>query len=188
VALPDAINPKKYTTYLGLVHSGSSGSLINNELVAKENMQTQMRHSKWDTATGVLLTQGKVEVKQCRLPQFTTKRNITATFHMFDKRSNDKYDLILCRDLLQAIGLDIHYSSSTFRWNNISVTMVPSGYWNQEKISAIARSWNEKQEISIKEILPRNHQYSPSQTIQHLIKKYIAISNSSSYIFFHGGE
>jgi ribosomal protein L21E len=28
----------------------------------------------------------------------------------------------------------------------------------------------------------------PSQTIQHLIKKYISISNSSSYIFFHGGE
>jgi len=37
-------------------------------------------------------------------------------------------------------------------------------------------------------ILPRNHQYSPSQTIQHLIKRYIAISNSPSYIFFHGGE
>jgi hypothetical protein len=59
VALPDANNPKKYTTYLGLVDSGSSGSLINKKLVAKENMQTQLRHTKWETATGVLLTQGK---------------------------------------------------------------------------------------------------------------------------------
>jgi hypothetical protein len=86
-------------------------------------MQTQLRPTKWDTATGVLLTQGKVEIKQCRLPQFTTKWNNTATFHMFNKRSNDKYDLILGRDLLQAIGLDFHYSSSTLTWDNISVTM-----------------------------------------------------------------
>jgi hypothetical protein len=35
--------------------------------------------------------------------------------------------------------------------------MVPSGYWNQEKISAIARSWNEKQEINITEILPADY-------------------------------
>jgi hypothetical protein len=77
---------------------------------------------------------------------------------MFKKRSNDKYDLILGRDLLQDIGLDIHYSSSNFTWDNISVTMVPSGYWSQEKISATARSWNEsKQEINITEIHPADY-------------------------------
>ncbi len=84
---------------------------------------------------------------------------------MFDKRSNDRYDLILGRDLLQDIGLDIHYSSSNFTWDNISVTMVPSGYWSQEKISATARSWNEsKQEINIREILPAD--YKPTDTNQ----------------------
>ena len=77
---------------------------------------------------------------------------------MFEKSKNNKYDINLGRDLLPAIGVDIHYSESNFTWDNISVAMVPSGCWTQEKISTIAKSWNEqKQELNVTEIFPSNN-------------------------------
>jgi hypothetical protein len=159
IALPNANNSKKYTTYLGLVDSGSSGSLINKDIVNNGNfeVQVQKKPTKWDTASGTLLTQGKVEITNCCLPQFTRKHHIANTIHIYTKRPNDKYDIFLGRDLLQAIGLDIHYSASQFTWDNISVAMVPSGYWTKEKISTIAKSWNKQiseptNEVQITEI------------------------------------
>jgi hypothetical protein len=76
---------------------------------------------------------------------------------MFTKCSNDKYDIILGRDFLQAIGLDIHYSASQFTWDNISVAMVPSGYWIKEKIFTVAKSWNKSHEVQLTEILPAEY-------------------------------
>ncbi len=94
-------------------------------------MEKQKKPTKWDTATGVLLTKGKATIEALSLPQFTRKRQVSSTFHLFDKRNDDKYDIILGRDFLQAIGLVIDYSTSQFTWDNISVTMVPSGYWTK---------------------------------------------------------
>ena len=59
---------------------------------------------------------------------------------MFKKRPKDKYDFILGRDLLKDLGLDIQYNASQFVWNDIMVTMVPSGHWTKEKIWGIATS------------------------------------------------
>jgi hypothetical protein len=118
----------------------------------------------WGTATGTLLTHGKVEIKNYCLPQFTRKRHIASTFHVFTKRPNDKYDIILGRDLLRATGLDLHYSASQFTWDNISIDMVPSGYWTQEKITSIAKSWDTAtqkvwatNEVHVAEFLPAKY-------------------------------
>lgn len=142
IAVPNAKNSNKYTTYLGLVASGSSGSFINSEIVHGFSVTKHKRPTKWDTATGVLLTKGTTTIDKCRLPQFNRKRNVSSTFHLFEKRSNDKYDVILGRDLLQAIGLGIQYSTNRFTWDDISIDMVPRGYWTQERISNIAKTWN----------------------------------------------
>jgi hypothetical protein len=93
---------------------------------------------------------------------------------MFEKSKNNKYDIILGRDLLPAIGVDIHYSESNFTWDNISVAMVPSGCWTQEKISTIAKSWNEqKQELNVTEILPADNKsidmYQVADRLTHLL-------------------
>jgi hypothetical protein len=63
---------------------------------------------------------------------------------MYQKPSKDKYDFILGRDLLQEIGLDIHYSTSQFAWDNIIVDMVPFRYWTKKKIENTAKTWNVK--------------------------------------------
>jgi hypothetical protein len=63
---------------------------------------------------------------------------------------------------LQATGLDIHYSASQFTWDNISVAMVPTGYWTKEKILTVAKSWNKPtreptNELIVTEILPAEY-------------------------------
>jgi hypothetical protein len=108
VALPNTKNSKKYTTYLGLVDLGSSRSLLNSSIIenADFSVEKQKKPTKWDTATGVLLTKGKVFIEALSLPQFTRKHQVSTTFHLFEKRKDDKYDIIIGRDFLQAIGLD----------------------------------------------------------------------------------
>jgi len=76
VAIPEKKGSKKYKTYLGLVDSGSSGSLINKELVENADYEIKLnsRPTKWDTATGVLQTNGTVQIESFILPQFARKR------------------------------------------------------------------------------------------------------------------
>jgi hypothetical protein len=65
ITIPENKGSKKYTTYLGLVDSGSSGSLVNKELVEHADFAIK-RHKKlmkWDTATGILQTEGSAEIE-----------------------------------------------------------------------------------------------------------------------------
>jgi len=144
IAIPTKKGSKSYTTYLGLVDSGASGSLVNKELIECTDfkMTLQRKPIKWDTATGVFKTNGTVTIENYCLPKFTKKRHITTSFHMFYKRDKDRYDFSLGRDLLTSLGLDIHYSTSQFSWDDILVDMVPSGYWTKAKIAATAKTWN----------------------------------------------
>jgi hypothetical protein len=168
--MPEKKGSKKYTTYLGLVDSGSSGSLVNKELVeyAIFAIKKHKKPMKWDTATGIFQTEGSVEIENYHLPQFTWKHNITTSFHMFQKRPKDKYDFILGHDLLKGLGLIIDYSASQFMWDNITVDMVPSGYWTKNKITSTAKGWNaEKQqrnEMHVTQILPAD--YKPTDIIE----------------------
>jgi hypothetical protein len=75
VAMPEKKGSKKYKTYLSLVDSGSSGSLVSKELVecADFNMKLNKKSTKRDTATGVLQTNGTVQIENYILPQFTRK-------------------------------------------------------------------------------------------------------------------
>jgi hypothetical protein len=76
IAIPDKKGSKKFTTYLGLVDSGSSGSLVNKEVIEHANLEIKLRKKpvKWDTATGIYQTTGTMQIENYCLPQFTRKR------------------------------------------------------------------------------------------------------------------
>jgi hypothetical protein len=200
IAMPDKKGSKKYTTYLGLVDSGASGSLINKELVEYADFDTQLQKkpTKWDTASGVFQTDGMVLIEQYCLPQFTRKKHITTPFQMFQQRPKDKYDFILGRDLLKDLGFDIHYSTSQFVWDNISVDMVPSGYWTKSKITNVAKMWNpnrKQEELQLAKILPA--EYKPVNILDvvqkqtHLLPEEQEESKTALFNFqslFQGGR
>ena len=85
--MPEKKGSKKFKTYLGLVDSGSSGSLVSKELVeyADYEIKLNSKPTKWDTATGVLQTDGTVQIEGLILPQFARKHYVTSSFHMYQK-------------------------------------------------------------------------------------------------------
>jgi hypothetical protein len=186
IAIPAKKGSKKYTTYLGLIDSGASGSLVNKELVefADFDVKLQKKPTKWDTANGIIQTDGSVIIENYNLPQFSRKRNITTSFHMYHKKATDKYDFILGRDLLTDLGLDIHYSASQFVWENITVDMVPSGYWNQEKISTLAKTWNSKRkptredEPKVESVKEENTKKTSTQTVENETKQALQLDQN----------
>jgi hypothetical protein len=143
-------------------------------------MQLQKNSVKWDTATGSFHTDGVVTIENYHLPQFTRKRHITSSFHMFQKRPKDKYDFILGRDLLIELSIDIRYSTAQFVWENIIVDMVPRNYWTEQKIRNIAKTWNVNkrehnvEELHLAEILPAD--YKPFN-INEVVQKQTHLSS-----------
>jgi hypothetical protein len=120
---------------------------------ADYKIKLNSKPTKWDTATGVLQTNGTVQIEGFILPQFAQKRYITSSLHMYQKRPQDKYDFILGHDLLQEIGFDIYYSASQFVWDNIIVDMVPCGYWTQKKIETMTKMWRKRSETETAQIV-----------------------------------
>ena len=69
-----------------------------------------------------------------KLPQFTTKRTVTAEMNQFGRAKEDPYDFIFGRKFLQNIKLDIKSSTRTFAWDEIEIPMVSRGHWNNTSI------------------------------------------------------
>jgi hypothetical protein len=65
---------------------------------------------------------------------------------MFEKSRKDAYDLIIGRNILSEIGLNILYDTHQFEWNDIKVNMVPRGHWSKENISSFWRKLKVEQE------------------------------------------
>jgi hypothetical protein len=175
---------KQYKTYLRLIDTGTSSSLINKEIVKLSSFETTIspKETKWVTQAGTFTTSGKVKLENYFLPQFTNKRKITSNFHMFNKKQEDTYDIIIGQDILTAIGFNILYASNKFEWENIQVDMVSRGHWLPEKISSFWKKYKAAQEESnITIIKPAEYQVAniadvtESQkhlTLRHLISKF----------------
>jgi hypothetical protein len=77
VAIPVMSGSKKYKTYLALVDTGTSSSLIDAKIIKDAGYEVAPEtESEWKTQGGVFKTHGKVKVEKFCLPQFSTKRKI----------------------------------------------------------------------------------------------------------------
>ena len=143
----------KYKIYLGLLDSGASASLADENLFQTSQVnKREGRGSTWKTQVGNFTTSKTTNVTELRLPQFTRSRKVDATFHLFNKQVNDYYSFILGRDFCQNIRLDVLNSEKAFLWDGIQVKMVPRGHWTQ---AAIKGFWDHegerKEELESKE-------------------------------------
>ena len=86
---------------------------------------------EWATQGGDFTTQGVVELSEAILPQFKRRRKFSFKAHKIVFDSKSMYDIIVGRDILQQIGMDILYSSKKFCWDKIKVLMTPCGYWTK---------------------------------------------------------
>jgi predicted aspartyl protease len=95
-----------------LLDSGASGTIINGTYTKKINTQ-RVSKTEWTTKSGTFVTE-----KECKihfsLPEFHENKIIEWTVHVDDTEQNFKYDMIIGRDLLEALGISFDFAKTYY--------------------------------------------------------------------------
>ena len=115
-----------------LLDSGCGATLINHKLLV--NLKTSKeKETNWTTKSGSFKTDRKCKIT-FTLPAFHEHRKIYWNCYVDNSDPEDNnYDLIIGRDLMHEIGIDICFSTAEITWDNASIPMQPS-----EKLDEIA--------------------------------------------------
>ena len=96
-----------------LVDSGASATVVN-KATAKSLAKQKVPATVWTTAAGIFSTEYSTELV-FSLPELNPTAEIKINAHVVDSAGN--YNIILGRDLLSEIGLDVLFSDeSVQRW------------------------------------------------------------------------
>jgi hypothetical protein len=106
-----------------LLDSGCGGTLVNRSFVKKYQKNTLSKSTNWTTKAGTFKTDRKVKC-QFTLPEFHEGKDISWNMYVdeSDARLNS-YDMIIGRDLLHELGIDLLFSLGVMKWNNATVPM-----------------------------------------------------------------
>ena len=94
----------KFKNFQILFDSGSSSTIVIGKLMSKLKPKESGK-TMWKTQAGKFTTSKKVNIDFC-LPEFSATKIVTWKCHI-DKYTNGRYDMILCRYLLTALGMDL---------------------------------------------------------------------------------
>ena len=92
-----------------ILDSGSSSTIVMGKLTSNlKSKETAV--TNWETQGGNFTTSKKVNIYFC-LPEFSAAKIVTWKCHVYES-TNDRYNIILGRDILIAPGLDLKFSQS----------------------------------------------------------------------------
>ena len=102
-----------------LVDTGSSHSLLHKKYSSKSNIKENMK--QYSTGNGTFKTKYET-TERLMLPEFSDKKNITWHFSVFEG-SDVGYDMVIGRDLMLELGMDISFAKKTVTWEGIEIPM-----------------------------------------------------------------
>ena len=102
-----------------LLDSGSSATVMCQWLVKRLKVRKTVE-TQWKTMAGTVSTAGTAKV-ELSLPEFYEDKLLEWKVHLTPKLGN--YDMIIGRDLLTELGIDIHFSTHTCTWGNSTIPM-----------------------------------------------------------------
>ena len=110
-----------------LVDTGASASVIIGEHCTKLKMKSSPT-TTWNTKAGTFTTTRKARLRFV-LPEFNPTKEISWACHVDDNATarTSQYDLILGRDLLEALGLIINFHDQTMMWEEATIPMKDYG-------------------------------------------------------------
>ena len=111
-----------------LLDTGTSSTMILRKFVHKNLSTFKHKPVKWKTLGGIFTTKRKARV-EFKLPEFSTTKTITWNAHVdeFSDPKSAQYDMIIGTDLMEAIGIDLSFSSKTLSWDGIEIPMKNRG-------------------------------------------------------------
>ena len=126
-----------------LLDSGCGGTLVNKSFVKKYEKKKSSSTS-WTTKAGTFETNRKVTC-QFALPEFHQGKDINWTMYVdeSDHRLNS-YDMIIGRDLLHELGIDLMFSKGVMIWDNATIPMRDPSYLQANKIDEIEAVWKRR--------------------------------------------
>ena len=81
------------------------------------------KETVWRTNGGLFTTRHECPIN-FTLPEFTMSRDVKWTVQVDESpENNSRYDMIMGRDLLSTLGIDIMWSKGTLVWDNLSIPM-----------------------------------------------------------------
>ena len=110
-------------TYLDLLGTGSTASLISEELVKKYKLATINNKSTWETNNGAFKTGKTTVADNLRFPQFTNKRKVTESKFYVNKNIQQKYKIIFGLDFLIENKIDFLLSAGIIDWQGIQIAI-----------------------------------------------------------------
>ena len=109
----------KPVTCTALLDSGAAESVATEELVKKLRVKKSNGPPQiWSTANGELSTNKKAK-SQFTLPELHDDKLIEWDFHVTP--SLGSYDMIIGRDVMEFLGIDIQFSKKEVEWDNAIV-------------------------------------------------------------------
>ena len=152
-----------------LLDSGSSATVMCTRLAKKLRIK-KIPSVNWSTMAGKVQTGLKSKI-EFSLPEFFEDRLIEWDSYLTDDLGS--YDMIIGRDLLCELGVDINFSTSTCTWDNSTIPMRDPKI-NIKQSYVVEESGPIKQATSrLKKILDAKYE---AADIPQLIKKRIDLN------------
>ena len=105
-----------------LFDSGCSATLINKRFV-KHWKKSKLKTTKWSTKAGSFKTNHRCEI-EFTLPAFHEHRKISCNAYVdASPYESCNYDIIIGRDIMHSLGINLLFDSAEITWDNAKVHM-----------------------------------------------------------------
>jgi len=104
-----------------LFDTGCDATIINKKFVKKLKTTPHSTNS-WNTKGGTFKTHRTVNCLFA-LPEFFKHREVKWTMYVDETNNLSRYDMIIGRDLMSELGIDIKFSTGEILWDNASIPL-----------------------------------------------------------------
>ena len=150
------VGKAKPVTLRALLDSGGGGSLVTERHAAKLKVRAMNKSSQvWTTPGGTLTTAKKVKA-QFTIPELHDNRLIEWDLHV--TKDLGSYDMILGRDILEFLGIDVRFSNMTVEWGTSTMPFKESDSTPLDSYHVDDPSGIEERVNRVKEILEAKYE------------------------------
>ena len=123
-----------------LFDSGCSATLVNKKMV-RNWVKTKSKTTKWNTKAGSFKTKQRCAI-EFALPAFHENRTISCKAYVDETNPEIcSYDMIIGRDLMHELGINLLFDTAEIFWDNATVKMVAP--------SSLSEDWVENLEKEV---------------------------------------
>ena len=106
-----------YATLRTLLDSGASSTLITAKAV--RHLKKIMQKNSFSCVAGIFSSRGKCHIR-FKMAEFNPTATVSHCAHVTDTLG--QYNMIIGRELLHKLGIDLHFSNATMHCQNVEVS------------------------------------------------------------------